>query len=130
MIFCFKTAQNLVAEHYKRNFDMIFHYMRLRTQLAAEHYVRDFYMIFQFKVAQNFVAEHNEIVFEIISSLKRLKTWLQSTMKEDRVIGPALMAMDKNRFNLVLDNFTAFTRKKARRLKISSHEIQFSHEMR
>ena len=53
-------------------------------------------------------------------------------MKEDRLIGPALMAMNKNRFNLVLDNFTAFTRKKARRLEITSQIrlIQFPHEMR
>ena len=36
-------------------------------------------------------------------------------MKKDRLIGPALMTMNKNWFNLVLDNFTVFTRKKARR---------------
>ena len=36
MIFCFRTAQNLVAEHYTKDFDMILH----------------------FKVAQNLVAEH------------------------------------------------------------------------
>ena len=41
-------------------------------------------------------------------------------MKEDRLTGLALMAMNKNRFNLdyansVLDNFT---RKKARRLNL------------
>ena len=36
-------------------------------------------------------------------------------MEENRLNSPALMMMNKNRFNLVLDNFTVFTRKKARR---------------
>ena len=38
-------------------------------------------------------------------------------MKEDRLIGLALMAMNKNRFNLILDNFSVVTKKKATRLK-------------
>ena len=56
-------------------------------------------MIFHFMLPQN-------LVEDILSS------------KEDRLIGLAFMTMNKNRFNLVLDNFTAFTRKKTRRLKI------------
>ena len=53
-------------------------------------------------------------------------------MKEDRLTGLALMAMNKNRFNLdgvLLDNFT---RKKARRLNLllEYRFIQFSYEMR
>ena len=39
-------------------------------------------------------------------------------MKEDRLTGLALMAMNKNRFNLVLENITVFTRKKARRFNL------------
>ena len=50
----FKEAQNLVAEHYEGNFDMIFHFL----------------------VAQNLVVD-------------------RITMKEDRLTGLALMAMNK-----------------------------------
>ena len=41
MIFHYKAAQNLVVEHYERDYDMIFHYKEARN-LVAEHYVRDF----------------------------------------------------------------------------------------
>ena len=42
MIFHFiKAAQNLVVEHYERDFDMIFHYKEAQN-LVAEYYVRDF----------------------------------------------------------------------------------------
>ena len=57
----FKSAQNLVAEHYERDFDMIFNV----------------------KTVQNLVAEHCERDFDMISILWWLKTLLQSTMKED-----------------------------------------------
>ena len=60
MIFHLKEAQNLIAEHYKRDFDMIFH----------------------FDAAKNFVAEHEERDFELFFNLRRLKMCLQSTMKE------------------------------------------------
>jgi len=54
------------------------------------------------------------------STLRRLKTWLRSTIKEDRLTGLALMAMNKNRFSMddahcVLDKFAS---KKARRLNL------------
>ena len=64
MIFCFKTAQDLIAEHYGRYFDMIFH----------------------FKAAQIFVAEHYEIDFDFFFHFMQLNTWLQNTVKEDRLI--------------------------------------------
>ena len=84
---------------------------------------RDFDMIFHFKAARNLVAEHHEIDFDLIFHFKvaqNLFAVLQSTMKEDRLIGLALVTMNKNRFNFFLDNFTFFTRKKAVRWKISS----------
>ena len=40
MIFCYKTAQHLVAEHNERDFVMIFHFM-VAQNLAAEHYGRE-----------------------------------------------------------------------------------------
>ena len=52
-----KAAEYVVAEHYERNFDMIFHFL-VALNLVADHYARDFDMIFHFKVAQNLVAEH------------------------------------------------------------------------
>ena len=54
----FNATQNLIAEHYERDFDMIFHF-KLAQNLDAEHYVRNFDMIFYFLAAKN---------------------WLQSTM--------------------------------------------------
>ena len=77
------VAENVFAEHYATDFDMIFHFKQVQS-LVAEHYVRDFDIIFHFKAVQNLVDEHYEIDFEIIFhfNLKRLKTWLWSTMKE------------------------------------------------
>ena len=54
------------------------------------------------------------------STLRRLETWLRSTMREDRLTGLALMAMNKDRLTLddaelILDNFTM---KKTRRLDL------------
>ena len=114
MIFLYKAAQNLVAEHYETNFDLTF---RLKTDqnLVVEHYEWDFYMIFHFKeaatlgcralwkiltrflhfmVAQNVVAEHYG------------SGW---------VTGLTPMTMNKNRFNLVDSILDNITRKKARR---------------
>ena len=44
------------------SFDMIFHY-KTAQKVIAEHCGKDFDMIFQFKMAQNLVAGHNEIDF-------------------------------------------------------------------
>ena len=44
MIFYFKTAQNLVAEHYERY-----------QNLVAEHYERYFKMIFHFKTVKTWL---------------------------------------------------------------------------
>ena len=78
MIFQFKEELNFVAEHYEIDFDMIF-YFKTAQNLVAEHHERDFGMIFHFMEAQNLY-------------------WLRSTMKEDKLIGPTHMAMNKNRF--------------------------------
>ena len=59
MIFHFKTAQNLVAEHYERDFDLIFR-LKAEQKLVVEQCELDFYMIFHFKEAQYLVAEHYE----------------------------------------------------------------------
>ena len=48
MTFYFKAAQNLVAEHYERDFDMTFH-LKVAQNLVAEHYERDFNMIYYLK---------------------------------------------------------------------------------
>ena len=42
MIFHFKAAQNLVAEHYERDFDTIFHFM-VAQNVVAEQYERFWY---------------------------------------------------------------------------------------
>ena len=51
----------MVAEHYERDFDMIFHF-KAAENLVAVHYVRDFDIIFHFniKADQNLVAEDYE----------------------------------------------------------------------
>ena len=67
--------------------------------MVAEHYEIDFEIIFHIKTAENVVAEHYEREFDGLFHFKRLNTWLQSTMNEDRLIGPVLMAMKKNWFN-------------------------------
>ena len=41
----------MVAEHYERNIDMIFH-IAAAQNMVAEHYERDFDMIFHFKAAK------------------------------------------------------------------------------
>ena len=53
MIFHLKAAQNLIAEHYRRDFDMIFH-LKLETaqNLVGLQHERDFHMIFHFKKSQ------------------------------------------------------------------------------
>ena len=43
MIFNFKTAQNLIAEHYERDFDSIFQFKTTQKR-GSDHYERDFYM--------------------------------------------------------------------------------------
>ena len=60
MIFHFKAAQNLVAEHYERYSDMIFH----------------------FKAAQNLVAEHYERYSDMIFLFMPETCWFQSIMQE------------------------------------------------
>ena len=50
--------------------------------------------------AQNLVVVHYEGDFDFISTLRQLRTKLQSTMKEDRLTGHALMAMNISRFKL------------------------------
>ena len=54
-----RRLKNLVAGHFERNFDIIFHSMAAQN-LVEEHYERVFDTIFHFKVAQKLVAEHNE----------------------------------------------------------------------
>lgn len=54
------------------------------------------------------------------SNLRRLKTWLRSTMREDRLSGLALMALNRDKLSLedapiILDKFV---QKKARRLNL------------
>ena len=75
MNFLFKAPQILIAEHYEREFDMIFH-VKAAQNFAAERYGIDFYWIFLIMAAQHFVAEHSEF-----STLRWIKTRLQSTMK-------------------------------------------------
>ena len=43
MIFHFKTAQNLIAEHYERDFDSIFQFKTAQKR-GSDHYETDFYM--------------------------------------------------------------------------------------
>ena len=52
------VAQNLVAEHYEIDFEIIFHFKTAQHLVVAEHHKRDFDMLFHFMVAQNLVAEH------------------------------------------------------------------------
>ena len=53
MIFHLKAAQNLIAEHYRRDFDTIFHLKLDTTQnLFGLQHERDFHMIFHFKKSQ------------------------------------------------------------------------------
>ena len=59
MIFHFKAAQNLVVERYEIDFDMIFH-IKAAQNLVAEHYERFFDMIFHINAAQILVADHYE----------------------------------------------------------------------
>ena len=63
MIFHFKVAQNLIADHYERYFDLIFHFMADQN-LVAEHYEIDFDMFFNITgltAAQNMVADFDMI---------------------------------------------------------------------
>ena len=120
MIFHFNAAENVVAEHYEWDFDKIFHF-KAAQNVVALHYERDFDMNFSFKTAQHLVAEDHERDFEIIFHFMVALNLVRSTVwKKMGWLGPALMTMNNNRFNLVLDSFTVFTRKKARRWKISS----------
>ena len=66
---------------------MIFHY-KAAQNLVAEHYERDFDLMFRLKADQNLVVEHCEWVFTWFFSLRQLKTWLQSTMKDFGTIFP------------------------------------------
>ena len=79
MIFHFKAAQNLVAEHehYVRDFDMIFHYKEAQN-FIAEHYVIDFDMIFHITAAQNMVEEHYQRDFDMIFHFKACRTLVQT----------------------------------------------------
>ena len=117
----FKAPENVVVVHYERDFGMIFYFEATRN-LVAEHYVRDFDITFYFKADQNMVAEHHERDFDMIFHFMLTQNLVEDILssKQDRFIGPALMRMNKNKFSLILDNFTAFTRKKTRRWKISS----------
>ena len=70
--------------------------------------MKDFEIISHLKAAQNLVAKHYESNFELTFNFNAAQ------MKEDRLTSLALMAMNKNRFNLhdaVLDHFS---RKNAR----------------
>ena len=82
MIFHFKSAQNLVGEHYERDFDLIFR-LNADQNLVVEHCEWDFYMIFHFKEAEHLVAEHYEKFWHYFSTLWWLKTWLQSIKEVD-----------------------------------------------
>ena len=42
MIFQIKAAQNMVAVHYERDFDMIFHFKAAHKKRVVLHYERDF----------------------------------------------------------------------------------------
>ena len=53
----FMAPQILIAEHYERDFEIIFH-VKAAQNFAAERYRIDFDMIFHFEAAQNFVAKH------------------------------------------------------------------------
>ena len=77
MIFHFKMAQNLVAEHYGRYFDMIFYFLTAQS-LFAEHAEKYFDMIYHFLVALYLVAEH---------------------LKEDMLTDLSPMTMNKNRLS-------------------------------
>ena len=56
MIFHLKAAQNLIAEHYGRDFGMIFH-LKLDTaqNLVGHQHERVFHMIFHFKKSQKII---------------------------------------------------------------------------
>ena len=54
-----ESVQNLVAEQYEWDFDMIFHF-KAPQYMVAEHYEWDFYMIFHLKAAQDLIAEQYE----------------------------------------------------------------------
>ena len=82
MIFHYKAAQKLVAEHNERDFDLIFR-LKPDQNLVVEHCEWYFYMIFHFKEAEHLVAEHYERFWHDFSTLWWLKTWLQSIMEED-----------------------------------------------
>ena len=42
MIFDFKVAEHLVAEHYERDFDMISRFMVAQNLVVAKHYERGY----------------------------------------------------------------------------------------
>ena len=46
-------------------------------------------------------------------------------MKEDRLTVSALMTMNKNMFNVILDNFTVFTKKKATVWQVVVKTVKF-----
>ena len=54
----------------------------MAQNLIAEHYEKDFYMIFNLKPAQNLVAEHYGRDFDMIFCFVAAKTWLRSTIQD------------------------------------------------
>ena len=146
MIFHFKIAENLVAEHYERDFELIFPFnfkgsSKLRCRALWNRFWHDFPLYWQLKSwLQSTLKESLTCFFHLrrlkislqstmkkiltwFSTLWRLKSLLQITMNEDRLTWLALMTMNKNRFTLddaVLDNFT---RKKTRRLNLILEKV-------
>ena len=80
MVFYYKAAQNLIAEHNERDIIWFSTIERFKN-LVAEHYVRDIDMIFHYKAAQNLAAEHYVRDIDMIFHIRWLKTWFQSSMK-------------------------------------------------
>ena len=59
---------------------MIFHIIKVPQNLVAEQYDRDFEIIFLFKAAEKDVAKSYERYFVMLFQFKRLKTLLQGSM--------------------------------------------------
>ena len=76
-----KVAENLVADHYERDFDFIFLFMAAKTWLQSTMK----YIFTRFSNLWWLKAWLQSTVKEILtwfSILRQLETWLQTTMKE------------------------------------------------
>ena len=76
MIFHLKAAQNFIAEHEERDFELIFQFKTAQNVVRRQH-ERDFHMIFHFKKSQKISCrQHYEGNFDMNFLFMAPQIWI------------------------------------------------------